>query len=108
MFRQVEDLKSYEVIGSDGEVGKVEDFLFDDKEWYIRELVVRTGGWLTGRNVVLLPHSVTGIDSTKKAIGVSLSKKQIEDAPPPPYEAEGILSRYYETALYDYYHAPYY
>jgi sporulation protein YlmC with PRC-barrel domain len=108
MLRQMETLKSYEVIGKDGELGKLDDFLIDDAEWTVRELVVRSGSWLAGRRVVILPHSVIGIDTEEKAVGVSLTRQQIEDAPVAPLDADNLLARHFESVLYDYYAFPYY
>jgi len=32
-----------------GDMGAVDDFLFDDEQWTMCYLVANTGGWLTGR-----------------------------------------------------------
>jgi len=48
-------LKGYAIDASDGEIGTVADFLFDDRTWLVRWLVVDTGTWLTGRKVLLHP-----------------------------------------------------
>jgi len=34
---------------------------FDDEKWTIRHLVVDTGGWLSGRKVLISPRSVVGV-----------------------------------------------
>src|SRR5215204_6200780 len=107
MLRQMEPLIGHEVLAEDGEAGKVEDILFDDAEWTLREFVVRTGNWLTGTRIVILPHHVKGIDQHKKTIAISLSKHQIEDSPLAPTNPDELLSRYHETAMYDYYNLSY-
>jgi len=40
---------------SDGEIGQVKDFYFDDQNWVMRYLVVDTGSWLSGRKVLISP-----------------------------------------------------
>jgi hypothetical protein len=40
MLRYLEDLISTSVNATDGEIGKVCNFLFDDQSWMIRYLVV--------------------------------------------------------------------
>ena len=52
-------IKGYAIAASDGRIGTVSDFLFDDDSWLVRWLVVDTGNWLSGRKV-LLPPSVLG------------------------------------------------
>ena len=108
MLRQMEALEKFKIIGKDGEVGELDDFFFDDGEWTVRELVIRSGDWLSGSRVLILPHSVIAIDTEQKAIAVSLTRQQIEEAPAPPAESEELLGRYYEALLYEYYAFPFY
>src|SRR5436305_1256813 len=44
MLRSVKDLQGLTIHATDGEIGKAEEFLFDDRRWTIRYLVVNTGG----------------------------------------------------------------
>ena len=46
-----------EVEASDGEVGIVKDFLFDDETWKIRWMAVEAGHWLPGRRRVFIHPS---------------------------------------------------
>ena len=55
MLRNVKDLRGYAIRGTDGVIGKVDDFYFDDEDWFIRYLVVNTGSWLSGRKVLISP-----------------------------------------------------
>ena len=48
-------IKGYAIEASDGDIGTVSDFLFDDVSWQVRWLVVDTGNWLSGRKVLLPP-----------------------------------------------------
>ena len=41
------------VVATDGEMGSVRNFLFDDQSWKVRYLVVDVGNWLKRRDVVL-------------------------------------------------------
>ena len=52
-------IKGYAIAASDGRLGTISDFLFDDAGWLVRWLVVDTGKMLSGRKV-LLPPSVFG------------------------------------------------
>jgi PRC-barrel domain len=55
MLRNASTINGYAIAASDGELGTVSDFLFDDATWLVRWLVVDTGNWLSGRKVLLPP-----------------------------------------------------
>ena len=46
-------INGYAIEASDGRLGTVSDFLFGDVSWINRWLVVDTGNWLSGREVLL-------------------------------------------------------
>jgi hypothetical protein len=47
MLRKSTDLERFVIAATDGTVGHVEDFYFDDGAWVVRYLVVDTGTWLS-------------------------------------------------------------
>ena len=57
MLRSLKDLERYKVSASDGDIGSVVNFLFDDERWAVRYLVVDTGGFFSGRSVLISPIS---------------------------------------------------
>jgi sporulation protein YlmC with PRC-barrel domain len=97
-FRRVRDFTTLTLNGLDGEVGTVQDLYFDDHNWAVRYLVVRTGGWLLGRDVLIAPVAVDGIDDTTASMRIHLHKEQIEQAP--SIESAAPISRLYEDAYY--------
>ena len=52
---------------TDGEIGKLDDFYFDDKSWTIRYLVADTGNWLLGRKVLISPIALGKADLSSGA-----------------------------------------
>ena len=52
-LKSVVQLQGGTIRATDGEIGKVDQFYFDDETWAIRYLVVNTGGWLPGQPPVL-------------------------------------------------------
>src|ERR1039458_5886474 len=77
MLRSVNNLIGYSIRARDGELGKVNEFYFDDFTWSIRYLVVDTGNWLSERKV-LIPHRALGItDWNSKTFQVNLTKDQV-------------------------------
>ena len=45
MLRSLETLLHRKITATDGEIGKVSDFYFDDTRWVIRYLVADCGGF---------------------------------------------------------------
>lgn len=105
-WHELETLKGYTLQARDGEIGKITDIWFDDERWTVRYLVLRTGGWLSGREVLLSPAVVRGVNPAREQLAVDLSREQVENSP--PVEAEQPVSRRYETQLHHHYGwAPY-
>ena len=82
MLYSAKMLKGYKLHCLDGEIGKVDEFYFDDRHWTVRYLISDAGDWLTGRQVLISPHALVEVNRDEKCISVSLTKKQIEDSPP--------------------------
>src|SRR5512142_2106896 len=55
MQKPITALTGYALGAEDGEIGSVEDFLFDDNFWAVRYLVANTARWLPGRRVLISP-----------------------------------------------------
>jgi sporulation protein YlmC with PRC-barrel domain len=106
MLWSTEQLSSLEPLAQDGEIGKVQDLYFDDQHWVVRHVVVRAGGWFNGRDVLISPHAVTGIDPERRHLMVALTRQQMKDSP--GVEADKPVSRQLETRTYDFYGYPYY
>ena len=106
MFYRLEQLFGLPIEASDGELGSISDVYFDDHYWTVRYLVVDTGVWMAGRQVLISPISVASIDWRERRARVSLTKQQIEASP--PIETDKPVSRQREAAIFDYYGYPYY
>ena len=106
MLRSIKQLYGDKLGASDGDIGHVKDFYFDDQNWAIRYLVADTGSWLPGRQVLISPHSLSRLDPAGKVLRVNLTRKQIENSP--SVESHKPVSRQYEEEYYRYYGWPYY
>lgn len=106
MLRSLKDLIGYSIGAADGYIGKVQDFLLDDREWAVRYLVADTGGWLSGRLVILSPSSLGHPDWETRVMNVELSREQVQNSP--PIEADRPVSRQKELELANYYGWPMY
>lgn len=106
MLHNTTALYGHKLAASDGDLGHVKDFYFDDQTWVVRYLVADTGSWLTGRLVLISPHAFGKLDDEKKTLHVKLTKKKIEASPSP--ESHQPVSRQYEIEYYRYYGWPTY
>ncbi|WP_420078111.1 PRC-barrel domain containing protein [Streptomyces sp. JL4002] len=94
-----EDLTGYRVEATDGHIGKVDKHSHEVQDAY---LVVDTGVWIFGKEVLLPAGTITAVDRENKTIHVERTKEQIKAAPEfhhdnhlrdPDYRQE--LSKYY-------------
>ncbi|GMU21733.1 MAG: hypothetical protein AMXMBFR13_18230 [Phycisphaerae bacterium] len=106
MLHRTHDLRGHKLGAIDGEIGRVEDFYFDDHSWRIRYLVADTGTWLSGRLVLISPAALGHTDWGSGVLPVHLSREQIENSP--PIESEPTVSRQREKELANYYGWPIY
>src|ERR1700748_2130325 len=93
MLFAVSGLMGCAVHASDGAVGAVKDFLFDDRTWKIRWMTVDARDWLPGPRGVLHPSAVAPLTLPPKpklpmmspgealTLTVNLTRSQIEAGP---------------------------
>lgn len=91
---------------TDGDLGKADDFYFDDQDWTIRYVVVDVGSWLERRKVLISPVSIPTIAPDLNRFMTSLTKEQVRDSP--SWDTDKPVSRQYEALFADYYKYPYY
>ena len=101
MLTNTTHLKNFVIRATDGELGAVDQFYFDDETWAIRYLTVDTGGWLGGRRVLISPISVIRTDWQARQLDVALTKKQVEKSP--DINTHEPVSRQHEAAYLGYY-----
>lgn len=106
MLQSIKQICGDKIGATDGEIGQVKDFYFDDQRWVVRYLVADTGNWLTGRQVLIAPHAFKSFYQDGKVLMVNLTKKQIENSP--PIDTHKPVSRQYEEEYYRYYGWPHY
>ena len=106
MLRALRDLEGYSVAATDGDIGRVVDFLLDDKHWAVRYLVVETGGFFDGRRVLVSPISFGRCDWVTRHFHVSLTKDAVKGSP--SVDLDRPVSRQHEADLLGYYGYPLY
>jgi hypothetical protein len=91
---------------TDGDLGQLKDFYFDDRDWVVRYVVAGTGNWLSGRQVLLSPHAFGTLHPVEKILAVNLTRQQIEGSP--SIETHKPVSRQFEEQYHRYYGWPCY
>lgn len=104
MFRSAKNSYSLPIEASDGPIGKVEQFLFDDQNWAIRYIIVDIGSWILGKRVLLSPASIEEVRNNQ--IIVKNTKEQIRNSP--GVDTANPVSRIEEERLHNYYSWPFY
>jgi len=106
MLTKTSHLKGFVIRATDGELGTLDQFYFDDDTWCIRYLTIETGGWLGGRRVLISPISVVDTDWEAKRLDVALTREQVEKSP--AIDTHRPVCRQHEAEYLGYYGYPYY
>lgn len=106
MLRNARHLESFELRASDGAIGRVTDFFFDDRRWMVRYFVVEAGTWLDHREVLIAPASIHVLGWEQRVLSVDLTRDQVRHSP--TIDPEEPVSREQEVALSQYYSWPMY
>src|SRR5665213_201202 len=101
MKRSIKSLVGYTMGATDGEIGKVKEFYFDDQSWTIRYLIIQTGNWLNGRKVLISPQALLAPDWKNEVFPINLTKEKIKNSP--FVDTEKPVSRQHEIEMYEYY-----
>ena len=99
-------MKDFTIHARDGEIGKIEDFYFDDEKWTVRYMIVNTGSWLMGRPVLISPILFSQVDWQSKRVDLSMTKLQVQNSP--GIDTHKPVSRQHEAEYMMYYGSPYY
>ena len=81
MLRSSNELLRYHIEASDGTIGAVKDFYFDDETWAVRYIVVDTGSFLSSHSVLLDPGKIVDPKYPEESIILSLTKAELEASP---------------------------
>jgi sporulation protein YlmC with PRC-barrel domain len=105
MLRTLKDLEHYSVSATDGDVGAVKDFLFDDERWVVRHLVVAVDVF-NGRRVLVSPISIRTADWSRQRFYLALTLDALRNSP--SIDVDRPVSRQREREYYDHFGYAYY
>jgi len=104
MKRSIKSLLGYTIKATDGEIGKVEEFYFDDRTSTIRYMVVKTGGWFSGKKVLISPEAFQIAEWESETFSINLTKEKIKNSP--DIDTDKPVSRQQEELMRGYYSWP--
>jgi hypothetical protein len=99
----INHVKGYVIEATDGTVGKVDEFYFDDRLWKIRYGVISLG---YGRKILLSPVEMSKFDPVSRVITVSVTRDQVRNSP--DIDSELPVDRQHEMRLHEYYNWPFF
>jgi len=106
MLHPMKDMEGYAIGATDGLIGNVKDFYFDDKMWVIRYLIVETGEWLSSRRVLVSPFAINQPKWSEKVLPAAITRDQVKNSP--HIDTDKPVSRQHEMGYLGYYGYPYY
>lgn len=103
-LRSFAEVCGYTITAQDGEIGHVEDMIFEDEDWLFQLFVVDTRNWLPGKRVVLDTEWIWRVDHSEHAVHIDLQQEAVRSAP--EYDPAQAVNEEYQQQLYDYYGRP--
>ncbi|QBR04089.1 PRC-barrel domain-containing protein [Paraburkholderia pallida] len=101
-LRSTDEVKGYHIETTDGTIGHVSGFIFDDRAWVMRYLKVDTRNWWPGgRPVLIATRWIELVDWFAATVSTSLTRDTIQRSP--AYDDATPVHRSYEVALHEFY-----
>jgi len=101
MMNSLKGLIGHHIHASNGFVGTLDDFYFDDSQWVMRYLIVDVARFLFSRRVLISPVAIEGIDWANNVVSLKHTIEQIKDSP--NIDVDQPVHRQLEEQLYRYY-----
>jgi sporulation protein YlmC with PRC-barrel domain len=100
-LRSIRAMTGYHLHAIDGDVGRVSDFVIEDRSWDVGHLVVSLGLWWPTRTVLVPVGWIADVSWGARAVDVSLPAEPIRLAP--SYDPRVGLGGEYEERVRRYY-----
>lgn len=106
MLRNIKDIEGFAIGATDGVLGHIRNFYFDDESWVVRYFVVETGTWHANRLTLISPMAMGIPEWSSKLIPASITQEQVRNGP--DIDTDKPLSRQHEIGYSGYYGYPNY
>ena len=104
MQHTISSMIGYAIRATDGDLGKVDEFYFDDESWTIRYIAVETGNWLNGRKVLISLAAFSKAQGESGPFSVNLTRDQVRRSP--DIDTQRPIYRQHEVELNKHYQWP--
>ncbi len=81
MLRNIKSLLGYKLQGTDGCIGQVDEFYFEEDTWVIHYLIVKTGDWFLNRNLFISPKLLVISEKEPRVFLLNRNREQIKSSP---------------------------
>ncbi len=99
-------MTGYHLHARDGAIGHIDDFLLDPDGWALRYIVVDTRDWWPGKQVLIVPKALAGINWGDRHVELDLTREQVRNGP--EFDPSQTMDRDYEERYLGYYGYPVY
>jgi hypothetical protein len=96
-LRSASEMQAYQIMARDGPIGSVGNFLFDDRTWAIRYMVVDTRNWLPGKHVLIPPSWIDQLSWSEHEVVLNVARKCVETSS--EYDHSGRIPRKGEAEM---------
>jgi hypothetical protein len=106
-LRSVDEISGfygYQIQALDHGFGRIEQFVFDDRNWTIRYLIADTHTWLPGKRCLLAPQWISWISWSEARVYIDFDAETVRRAP--EYDSSGEITPEYEQRLAEHYSRP--
>jgi uncharacterized protein YrrD len=80
-LRSGDEVTGYRVAATDGAIGHVDNFLFDERSFRIRYLVIDTQDWWPGQHVLVPTEHVAEVSWPERSVRVDIARAAVEHSP---------------------------
>jgi hypothetical protein len=106
MLFNLKEIEGFAIGATDGVIGHVRNFYFDDEAWVIRYLVVDTGSQYANRKVLISPFALGQPNWSEKLLSAAITQTQVKNSP--DIDTDKPVSRQHEMGYLGYYGYPNY
>ena len=97
-LQNTQAITGFNIQALDETIGHVSGFMVDDTSWEIRELVVETGHWHLGKEILISPNKVEQISYKESKVFVTITKSDIQQTAENDVAKAGVEGPGVETA----------
>ena len=80
-LRSTHTVTGYHIHATDGEIGHITDFVLEDEDWTLRNIIVNTGIWLLGKKVLISPAWIKSIKWDESSVHIDRSMDEVRNSP---------------------------